>query len=154
MAALQTLRYDRTVEALQLNGKGERTQQAYTRAVRLLIEFHGKKPDQISEDRLKAYIFCTAKTSPAGPHTLRISCCGIKFFYQHVVKRDWHTLNILKAQSERRLPCVLIRQEIDRIFKKVTTFHNFAFLSTIYSCGLRLQEGLFLQIADIDARRQ
>jgi len=37
---------------------------------------------------------------------------------------------------------------------KVTTFHNFAFLSIIYSCGLRLQEGLFLQIADIDARRK
>jgi len=32
----------KTVEALQLNGKGERTQQAYARAVRMLIEFHGK----------------------------------------------------------------------------------------------------------------
>ncbi len=154
MAALQTPWYDRTVEALQLNGKGERTQQAYARAVRLLIEFHGKEPDQISEDELKAYFLHRKNVTGWAPNTLRISYCGIKFFYQHVVKRDWHTLNILKAQSERRLPCVLTRQEIDRIFKKVTTFHNFAFLSTIYSCGLRLQEGLFLQIADIDARRK
>jgi hypothetical protein len=29
----------KTVEALQLNGKGERTQQAYARAVRMLIRF-------------------------------------------------------------------------------------------------------------------
>jgi hypothetical protein len=43
MAALQTPWYNKTVEALQLNGKGERTQQAYARAVRMLIEFHGKE---------------------------------------------------------------------------------------------------------------
>lgn len=154
MAALQTPWYDKTVEALQLNGKGERTQQAYARAVRLLIEFHGKEPDQINEDELKSYFLHRKNVTGWAPNTLRISYCGIKFFYQHVVKRDWHTLSILKAQSERRLPCVLTRQEIDRIFEKVTTFHNFVFLSTIYSCGLRLQEGLFLQIADIDAPRK
>jgi hypothetical protein len=55
MAALQTPWYNKTVEALQLNGKGEHTQQAYARAVRMLIEFHGKDPDQITEEELKAY---------------------------------------------------------------------------------------------------
>jgi hypothetical protein len=33
----------------------KRTQQAYARAVRMLIEFHGKEPDQITEKELKAY---------------------------------------------------------------------------------------------------
>ena len=32
--------YDRSIKALQLSGKGERTQQAYTRAVRMLVEFY------------------------------------------------------------------------------------------------------------------
>ena len=39
MAALQTPWYNKTAEALQLNGKGKRTQQAYARAVRMLIRF-------------------------------------------------------------------------------------------------------------------
>ena len=51
MAALQTPWYDKAVEALKLNGKGERTQEAYARHVRKLIEFHnGKDPDLITED--------------------------------------------------------------------------------------------------------
>jgi integrase len=71
-----------------------------------------------------------------------------------VVRRDWHIFNILKAQSERRLPAVLTRQEIDLIFENITTFHNYSFLSTVYSCGLRLQEALFLQVSDIDSERK
>jgi len=36
--------YENSVKALQLNGKGERTQQSYTRTVRMLTEFYGKTP--------------------------------------------------------------------------------------------------------------
>ena len=37
------------IAALQLSGKGERTQQAYVREVRLLAQFYHKSPDRISE---------------------------------------------------------------------------------------------------------
>ncbi|MCF8056029.1 MAG: hypothetical protein K9K37_05255 [Desulfocapsa sp.] len=32
-------------------------------------------------------------------------------------------------------------------------FHNYAFWATVYACGLMLQEALFLQVTDIDAKR-
>jgi hypothetical protein len=38
--------YDKMVKALQLNGKGERSQQAYAHAVRMLIDFHSKTADR------------------------------------------------------------------------------------------------------------
>src|SRR2546426_12579964 len=38
--------YQRSINALQLNGKGERTQEAYTRAVRMLSTFYSKPPDE------------------------------------------------------------------------------------------------------------
>ena len=34
--------YEKSIKALQLNGKGERTQEAYTRALRMLIDFYDK----------------------------------------------------------------------------------------------------------------
>jgi hypothetical protein len=40
--------YERTIKALQLNGKGERTQQLYARVVRMLSEFYEKPPDLVS----------------------------------------------------------------------------------------------------------
>jgi hypothetical protein len=47
--------YQHMVHILQLNGKGERTQQAYTRAVRMLTQFYGKTPDLVSEQELQDY---------------------------------------------------------------------------------------------------
>ncbi|MBA3494663.1 MAG: phage integrase N-terminal SAM-like domain-containing protein [Gammaproteobacteria bacterium] len=40
---------------LQLNGKGERTQEAYTRTIRMLVEFYHKTPDLITEENLQHY---------------------------------------------------------------------------------------------------
>jgi len=55
----------------------------------------------------------------------------------------------LKAQKDRRLPSVMSRKEVDRLLRHVRTFHNYSYLTTVYSCGLRLQEGLYLQVTDI-----
>ena len=85
---------------------------------------------------------------------MRICYSAIKFLYLHVVQRDWYLLKIIKAPTEKRLPSVLSREEVNSILSKIATFHNFVFLSTIYSCGLRLQEGLFLQVSDIDGKRK
>jgi integrase len=83
---------------------------------------------------------------------MRISHCGIKFFFKNVLKRKWHIFNYLDAKRERRLPCVLSKEEVFRILDHVTTFHNYTFLSTVYSCGLRLSEALSLQVSDIDSQ--
>jgi len=155
MAALKTPWYDKAVEALRLNGKGERTQQAYARHVRKLIEFYnGKDPDRITEDELKNYFIHRQDVDKWQPNTMRICYSAIKLFYLHVVQRDWHLLKVIKAPKEKRLPSVLSREEVDRIIGNITTFHNYAYLSTVYSCGLRLQEGLFLQVSDIDGARK
>jgi len=53
--------YDKTIQALQLNGKGERTQEAYARSVRMLSQFYGKTPDQISEQELQDYFLHRGK---------------------------------------------------------------------------------------------
>ena len=145
--------YDKMVKALQLNGKGERSQQAYARAVRMLVQFYGKSPDEIAEEELQDYFLHRKNLSKWSPNTMRICYCGIRFFYQHVLQRDWHILNILRAQTEHRLPSVLSLEEVRKLLGCVKTTQNYAFLSTVYSCGLRLQEAQYLEVSDIDSKR-
>ena len=78
---------------------------------------------------------------------------GNQIFFINVLRRKWQLFDILRAQTEKKLPCVLAKSEIDRILKHVRTFHNRVFLTTVYSCGLRLQEALHLQVSDIDSQR-
>jgi len=37
---------------MQLNGKSKRTRKVYSRALRMLVEFFDKEPDQITEEEL------------------------------------------------------------------------------------------------------
>jgi site-specific recombinase XerD len=146
--------YQKAIDALQLNGLGERTQEAYVRALRMLCEFYHKTPDQISEPELQQYFLHRKNRDRWSPNTMRICYCGIRFFFLHVLKRDWHTLDLVRAQSERRLPAVLSLEEVRAILGCVRTPHNRAFLSTVYACGLRLQEAQHLEISDIDSQRK
>ena len=91
--------YQRSINALQLNGKGERTQEAYTRAVRMLSTFYSKPPDEITEPELEAYFLRRRNVDHWSPNTMRICYCGIRFFFVHVLRRDWHLFDILRAKS-------------------------------------------------------
>ena len=76
--------YQHMVAALQLNGKGEPTQKAYTRAVRMLCEFYRKTPDLISEPELQEYFLHRKNVNRWAPKTMRICYGGIRFFYVNV----------------------------------------------------------------------
>jgi len=145
--------YQRSINALQLNGKGERTQEAYTRAVRMLSAFYSKPPDEIAETELEAYFLRRRNVDHWSPNTMRICYCGIRFFFVHVLQRNWHLFEILRAKSEARLPAILSCEEVRTILRCVRTPHNHAFLSTVYACGLRLQEAQYLEVSDIDSQR-
>ena len=145
--------YDQMVRKLQINGKSERTQEAYARAVRQLIEHYEKDPEFITEEELEEYFLYRRNESQWASKTLRLCYYGIRFYYQRVLNTDWNLFSILKAQKEERLPEIPTKEAIHKVLSHVTTFHNFSFFSTVYSCGLRLQEALNLQVSDIDSAR-
>ena len=37
---------------------------------------------------------------------MRICYCGIRFFFVHVLQRNWHLFDVLRAKSEARLPAI------------------------------------------------
>jgi len=145
--------YEKSMRALQLAGMSERTRQCYTRSVRQIVDFYNKTPDLISEVELEDYFLHRQNKNQWSAATMRIAYCGIRFFFQNVLKREWHVFTYMNAKREKRLPCILSRKEVFEILNCVTTFHNYAFLSTVYSCGFRLSEGLGLQVSDIDSQR-
>jgi integrase/recombinase XerD len=145
--------YQKSMRALQLAGMSERTQQCYTKSVRMLSDFYHKTPDLISEQQLQDYFLHRKNVDKWSAATMRICYSGVKFFFVNVLKRQWHTLELVHAKREQRLPTVLSTTEVRSILNTVNTPQNKAYLTTVYSCGLRLNEALFLQVADIDADR-
>ena len=142
------------IEDLQLHGFSERTQDSYLRAVRQLAVYFNKSPDQISEDELRQYFLYLMNVKKVSRSTITLALCGIKFFYERTMKQQWTTLALVRPQREKKLPVVLSVDEVRQILARVRRWRYRVCLSTIYACGLRLQEGLHLQISHIDGGRQ
>jgi site-specific recombinase XerC len=85
------------IAALQLSGKGERTQDSYVREVSLLAQFYPQSPDRLTEQELQRYFLHRKNVDGLAPASMRICYSGIRFFYQHVLQRDWSTLSLLRA---------------------------------------------------------
>jgi integrase/recombinase XerD len=143
----------RMLEDMQLKGFSPRTQECYLRSVRLLAEHYNKPPDQISEEELRQYFLYVKNVKKWKRATVTISICGIKFFYTQTLRRLWATFDLVRPQTERRLPVILTRNEIRRILKCVRFPIYRVCLLTIYSCGLRLSEGATLKVSDVDGER-
>ncbi len=143
----------RMIECLQLRGLSERTQEAYTRAVRQLAEHYHKSPDLLTEEELRQYFLFIKNVKHYSRNTMTIALCGIKFFYEQTLHRPWAIFGIVRPAPEQKLPVILSRAEVRQILGCLKLARYRVCLTTIYSCGLRLQEGTNLRLADIDSGR-
>lgn len=143
----------RMIEDLQLRGLSERTQEMYVRAVRQLAEHYHKSPDRITEAELRDYFLYLKNVKHYSRSASTIALCGLKFFYTHTLRREGTTLTFVRPPREKKLPVILSPAEVRTLLACVRLPRYRVCLSTIYSCGLRLQEGTHLQVSDIDAAR-
>ncbi len=143
----------RMIECLQLRGLSERTQDSYVRAVRQLAEHYHKSPDLISEEELRQYFLFIKNVKHYSRNTMTIAICGVRFLYEHTLNRNWAIFGIVRPAPEKKLPVILSKKEVRQILSCLRLPRYQVCLKTIYSCGLRLQEGTNLHVADMDSAR-
>jgi len=143
----------RMIECLQLRGLSARTQESYVRAVRQLAEHYHKAPDLISEEELRQYFLHLKNVKHYARNTTTIAICGIRFFFERTLEKEWTIFNLVRPAPEKKLPVILSRAEVRQILAGVRLARYRVCLATIYSCGLRLQEGTNLRVPDIDSAR-
>jgi len=143
--------YESMQRALTLQGKAKATKDAYSRAVRRVADYFDRCPDALSAEDLRTYFADLLETHSWS--TIKLDRCGLQFFYRHVLDRPWDWVDIVKPPQAQRLPDVLTREETHRLLGSVYKLRYRVFFVTLYSTGLRLGEGLALQIGDIDGQR-
>jgi integrase/recombinase XerD len=144
---------ERFHQDLELRGFADRSIEAYVRAVKLLSEHYHKPADQITEDELRRYFLYNKNIRKWSRTASTIAICGIKHFFTLTLKRDWTIIKIVRPPKEKKLPPVLSRDEVRRIFNNVKSIYHHACLFTMYSLGLRLRETTHLKVSDIDSQR-
>lgn len=145
--------YQQMSDDLHLAGVSQRTHDGYLRAVRQLADHCKTCPDTISQPQLRQFFLHLKNERKFAYGSMRVAFSGIKFFYTRTCRRDWETLATMKLQNVKSLPEVLTIPQVHQIIDACTTKRMAIYFWTVYSMGLRLEEGLNLQVGDIDGQR-
>lgn len=142
--------YDQHCKHLKLNGLQPKTIEAYARGIRRIGDYFNYRIDNLSHDELLDY-FHQLKQK-ASWSTVKLDLYGLKFFYTHVLKREWNDIPVIKSPKVKRIPNILSIEEVEQLIKATQKLSYRVFFFTLYSMGLRLSEGLQLQLGDIYAK--
>jgi site-specific recombinase XerD len=140
------------LQHLKLKGLQPKTIDAYARAIRRIGAYFDHQIGALTEAQLTDY-FTDLITSHSWT-TVKLDLYGLKFYYAHVLKKPWVAPGLIKPPKSQRLPDIVTVAEAKRIFAATRVISYRVFYFTLYSLGLRLGEGLRLQVGDIDAVRQ
>ncbi len=149
---MTTLR-QRMREDMQLRGLAPRTQTSYLQAVQQLAAHYGRPPDQITEDELRQYFLYLRTEKRVARNTCTVALCACTFLFEHTLHRPWPILAFVRPPKAQTLPVVLSVEEVRQLLTCIRLPHYRTCLTTIYACGLRLQEGVDLQVPQIDSAR-
>ena len=141
------------IEDMQLRGLSERTQQSYVAAVRQVAEYYGKSPAELSDAELRQYFIYLQREKRVSKSTCLVALNGLRFLYEWSLRQPRPILREIRVRGEQKLPVVLSRAEVKQVLGAVRRPRYRVCLSVIYGCGLRLLEGVSLQVSQIDSSR-
>ena len=141
--------YQTHLKHLKLKGLQPKTIDAYARAIRRIGKRFDYQIDSLTEAQLTDY-FTELITSHSWS-AVKLDLYGLKFFTLHVLRKPWVAPGLIKPPRAQRLPDVITIEEARRIFTATRVLSYRVLFFTLYSLGLRLGEGLRLQLGDIDA---
>jgi integrase/recombinase XerD len=143
--------YQFHLKHLKRKGLQPKTIEAYARAVRRAGEYFDHQVDALTEAPLTDYF--TDLLASHSWSAVKLDRYGLKFFYTYVLRQPWVAPDLLKPPKAQRLPDILTVAETPRLCQTTRGVSYRVFFFTLYSLGLRLGEGLRLQVGDIDAQR-
>jgi len=80
---------------------------------------------------------------------MRTAVAAMRSFYGMHLGRDWKLFDLVRCPDIRKLPTVLTREEIARLFSVIREPRFRTILRLIYACGLRVSEAATLEVTDI-----
>ena len=152
---MQTLT-ERMGEDMRLPGFAPKTQQSYRRAVIGLATYFARSPDTLdalTEAELRDYFLDLVTRRRVSRSTLIVYRSGIRFLYEVTLQRTWPVFALVRPAKRHTLPIVLSTDEVLQLLATVQDPRARMTLIMIYSCGLRLSEGVSLLTSGVDSAR-
>jgi integrase/recombinase XerD len=149
-------RWKECVESLQLKRYSRRTVFIYLSALKLAntwikVSFN-KTLDTAGMNDLRRYFLYLTNDKKASSSQIRIARFAILYYFRDVLKKDVDLTFTVSLKTEKHLPTVLTKTEIETVVRSITNLKHRTIIALMYSSGLRLSEMTNLRVGDIDIK--
>ena len=142
---------DHVCDVMRLKHYSLRTERTYCDWIARFIRFYElRHPRDMGEAELSAFLTHLARDGKVAASTQNQALSALLFLYKEVLKQEIGWLeNVERAKRPARLPVVLTRDEVHKIFAHL---HGTPRLMAglLYGSGLRLMECVRLRVKDVD----
>ncbi len=118
------------------------------------VRHFGRSPSEIGKNEIVQYLLYLTEDKKVSVAYRNQAVSALKFFYARVLKRPVVIEELPRPKKEFRLPAVLSKEEVSRLFAAVRNRKHLAILMLVYSSGLRVSEVVRLKPEDIDVERR
>tara|TARA_Y100000310_G_C20694211_1_gene824334 strand:- start:693 stop:1532 length:840 start_codon:yes stop_codon:yes gene_type:complete len=131
---------------LKISKNSEYTIRNYLKENSHLIDFVNKEPKQITEDDIK--LFMSENLSDKSSSSIILFLSAIKYSFLSILKKDI-TASIKRPKKEKKIPTVLSKDEIKKLFNVLNSKKSKLMVSMIYACGFRVSELINLKLENL-----
>ena len=132
---------------LKISKNSDYTLRNYLKANMELLDFCNKEPNELTEDDVKAYM--AEKTTDKSSSSIIVFLSSLRYAYSNILKNDI-TQGIKRPKRERKIPAVLTKEEVKKLFDATPTKKSKLMLQLIYACGFRVSELINLKVNDLN----
>jgi integrase/recombinase XerD len=138
---------------LELMNYSRKTIYSYCWHVKAFLDYFKQEPEALDEDDIRRYLYMIKTEKKMSSSNLAQAFSAIKFLYRFTLKMPM-SLNKLRGPGRgHKLPVVLSKQELHKLFDAAHNRKHKTILMTIYAAGLRVSEAAHLKVSDIDSQR-
>lgn len=137
--------------AMILRGLALRTRETYLACITALAKHYRRSPDTLDAGAIQTYLLHLITEKKLAYSSVNQVACACRFLFGEVLRQPAIWLEIPMAKVPKRLPVVLSREDIGRLFAACGNLRMRTVLMTTYGAGLRVSEVCALQIGDVES---
>lgn len=141
-------------ENIRLRHYSPRTEKAYVGWIRRFVRFCGQRhPRDLGVTEITTFLTHLAVDLKVTASTQNQALQSLIFLYREVLQLDLPDISqVVRATKPQRLPVVLTRDEVRRVFAHLEGRARIV-VGLMYGSGLRLSEALAVRVKDLDLER-
>ena len=143
----------RMVRDMTVRGFAPRTHEAYLHAVIGLARYYRRSPAAITNDEVQSYLAHLVQERKLSWSTCAQAAHAFRFLYHVTLGHERAQFHVPAPRQPQKLPEILSREEVWRLFNACTRVRDRLLLATTYAAGLRVSEVVPLKVSDLDADR-